>query len=95
MLIRSLTSGTMTPDDGLRKLLSVYVAGRMHERRYCIHCQSRWTTIHMRVWDAASIRELLNCGLDEFIFKVMVTIPVVCKIDNDPLIVRLSSFDNI
>ena len=95
MLIRSLTRGTMPPDDGLRKLLSVYVAGRMHDRKYCCHCQSRSTTIHMRIWDAASIRELLNCGLDEFIFKVMVTIPAVCKIDKDPLIVRLSLFDDI
>ena len=77
MLTRYLNRGTSRPDDGLRNLLAVYVASAMHERKDCRHCQNGRMR-RMRVWDAASTWELLKCGLDEFLFDVMVSIPVVC-----------------
>ena len=37
----------------------------------------------MQKWDAASTRELVKCGLEEFLFDVMAKIPVVCSLDDD------------
>ena len=82
MLTRSPTRGTSQSDDGLRQLLSVYVACRMHERYDCRHCHTRPTS-HMKTWNVPSMRKLLKSGLDEFLLDVMAQIPMVCTLDDE------------
>lgn len=86
MLTWNVSRGTSNSDDGLRNLLSLYVACRMHERKDCHHCHTRQARF-MQKWDPASTRELVKCGLDEFLFDVMAAIPGVCAIDDDTWLV--------